>query len=844
MLCMNMKLIRQIFQMVLILLVLINQSSVFANDLNISNQRTHFLAPISITQDDSMIAQIIRRIDEQIQLGQKIDLKQILIEFEDQIKPRNETQYKSLLRTGMTTDQVVRILGSEDLFLAKLVYEILLKIGFKNWSKYQLDAIKIKIAIQSYQLRNHNLALLQNENYRIKWMGLPALVSAVVLIVGAGILYFILPKDPMIASPEDEKIQEPVSLISSEERRIIEDIMQTIDGMVPSPQKDHVHALFSKVDPVNNQGPYRLIVTKNSPQDIQAGVSRTIWLDHNQGIIKVYTDVWDEMLEVHGKRFVLAHEGGHGVSFEEDIGLFQERSQLQKKIGSINADDLKKDPLKKYQFQRYMALSTWHEITSELARLEYMAKELQDPAMSASIEQAMLTNSFLRNRIHEVNGGMYAAKMQRMRLNGDFIEMAPNRDEILFLKPPLVDAESGSVNMRNLIYNFIDIRMRQPSKFPLWAIALDIEAWEGHLKTHQGKSIPFDFELRRVYQRWLERNVSSDFYIFLFDDYYDQQNIPLDQRMDLINQDWGDILNDPNHPFLAYLMMDPMSDQWHQTFPLPAGLTPGPMKIPTTELTYRSEEAKERFLQYRDAMINQIEVALDSITVPGLDDVIFIVSSLSENVTAKGELVENNKKFQISVRSDLWEKIKDDESTKKILILHEFVENVLIPLILEDNLNTDHPEYLSLQDQPYFHALASAIVSIYHGADNRLMMHLIQIMNSDQLAQVMLNHINDPDYAFFIVAKNELFLRIINGDHQRFKKRLEQSSSFRDISLALDERLREMDLSPQSILEIKKWLAHDFANEFMDQMDKNLKSSLKKLIDMQKSEQVLLQKSA
>ncbi|MDP3979828.1 MAG: ARMT1-like domain-containing protein, partial [Chlamydiota bacterium] len=106
----------------------------------------------------------------------------------------------------------------------------------------------------------------------------------------------------------------------------------------------------------------------------------------------------------------------------------------------------------------------------------------------------------------------------------------------------------------------------------------------------------------------------------------------------------------------------------------------------------------------------------------------------------------------IRVRRDLYDRIKKDPQTQLILKRHEYVENVLIPRLVEEGLDL---EGLTA------HGVTSAIdAQINRTAAHPLLLQVIYLMKDEDLLAIASHHPNDPDGVFYEAARAELDARV------------------------------------------------------------------------------------
>ncbi|MDP3980429.1 MAG: hypothetical protein Q8Q33_03325, partial [Chlamydiota bacterium] len=177
--------------------------------------------------------------------------------------------------------------------------------------------------------------------------------------------------------------------------------------------------------------------------------------------------------------------------------------------------------------------------------------------------------------------------------------------------------------------------------------------------------------------------------------------------------------------------------------------TPGALKIPGIGLVqvYTSENISQRAVALQGVarhVLTLISPAeYENIPIQAVDP-----SVLPDNDLAHFD-VEHG---VILVDMDLYNQIKSDENAAMILRRHEYVENVVIPRLVEGT-------GLYLEDFSA-HAVASAVDALMEGSNvHSLMTHVIKMMDDDQLAAIAPRHPNDPDGTFYQAVQIEISLR-------------------------------------------------------------------------------------
>ncbi|MDP3980430.1 MAG: hypothetical protein Q8Q33_03330, partial [Chlamydiota bacterium] len=108
---------------------------------------------------------------------------------------------------------------------------------------------------------------------------------------------------------------------------------------------------------------------------------------------------------------------------------------------------------------------------------------------------------------------------------------------------------------------------------------------------------------------------------------------------------------------------------------------------------------------------------------------------------------------EITVRPDLWRLIQFRQRTHHILQRHEYVENILIPQLIDEGL-------LQAADRLHAHAITSRVDAVLEETSNHLLMPIfVRLMRIEELRAIAADHPNDADRAFYLEVQTELSRR-------------------------------------------------------------------------------------
>lgn len=151
----------------------------------------------------------------------------------------------------------------------------------------------------------------------------------------------------------------------------------------------------------------------------------------------------------------------------------------------------------------------------------------------------------------------------------------------------------------------------------------------------------------------------------------------------------------------------------------------------------------------------------------------------------------------IYVREDLYDRIflleKTDrarfEQVIEILRRHEYVENVLLPRLIEDDLRKPESERIFQEsDRDRRHAITSALDASFNGVLHPLMELVIPLMSDEDLQYIERDHPNDPNKSFYLAVIQEQERRL-KGKVLKLARRVLVPQGDREIMLYVNKEL-------------------------------------------------------